>query len=335
MSLAARGIGLLRSWLIYRAIPWRAAQLRRFYRRFVPEGGLAFDVGAHAGSRVAAFRQLGARVVALEPQADFVWILRRRFGRDPGVTPLPQALGSEPGEQRLHISELTPTVSTLSTHFVQEAMAARSFRRVRWEMGPVVVVTTLDALDRRARRAGLREDRCGGFRAGGVAGPEPALACAVVRVPAGRARRRWAASTGWKRWLRPGRYRYSVSLGEQQRLLTPEGEGAVAMRDWLRALPVDAPSGDVHAPGWWLNQEPACGAAVGAPTCSTPCDSGAPGALNASSSTRVSRCMVCVWPELKYCSSCFQVVRNSIIIIRKNSQTHNTTNGNFVRQDET
>ncbi|WP_382326579.1 hypothetical protein ACFJGX_16620 [Hydrogenophaga sp. UC242_50] len=89
-----RPLGLLRSFLVYRAIPWRGAQLRRFYRRFLPVGGLAFDVGAHAGNRVAAFRQLGARVVALEPQPDFVRLLGRRFGHDAQVALLPQALGS-------------------------------------------------------------------------------------------------------------------------------------------------------------------------------------------------------------------------------------------------
>jgi hypothetical protein len=43
------------------------------------------------------------------------------------------------------------------------------------------------------------------------------------------------------------RYRYAVSLGERLRLVLPEGVTADAMRAWLRALPVDAPSGDVHA----------------------------------------------------------------------------------------
>ena len=38
------------------------------YRRFLRPGDLAFDVGAHVGDRVASFRRLGARVVAVEPQ---------------------------------------------------------------------------------------------------------------------------------------------------------------------------------------------------------------------------------------------------------------------------
>lgn len=249
MSAAARAIGLLRSWLIYRTIPWRGAQLRRFYQRFVPTGGLAFDVGAHAGSRVAVFRQLGARVVALEPQADFVRILKRRFDHDAGVTVLPQAVGSAPGEQRLHISELTPTVSTLSSHFVQRAMAAPSFRSVRWEEGPVVTVTTLDALIATYGMPHFVKIDVEGFEEEVLLGLSQALPAlsfeflpALLDVALG-CMDRLEALAG------PGRYRYAVSLGEQQRLLTPGGEGAAAMRGWLQALPVDAPSGDVHA---WL-----------------------------------------------------------------------------------
>ena len=249
MGLVARGIGLVRSWLIYQAIPWRGTQLRHFYRRFVPQAGLAFDVGAHAGNRVAAFRQLGARVVALEPQADFVWLLKRRFGRDADVTVLPMALGRSAGQMRMHISELTPTVSTLSTQFVQKAMAAPSFRGVRWEQGPVVQVTTLDALIATHGVPDFVKIDVEGFEEEvlrGLSQPLPALSFEFVPAVRGVALGcidRLEALAG------PGRYRYAVSLGESQRLLTPDGERAAAMRDWLNALPVDAPSGDVHA---WL-----------------------------------------------------------------------------------
>jgi hypothetical protein len=40
---------------------------RDFYRRFIRPGDLVFDVGANVGKRSAVFLDLGATVVAIEP----------------------------------------------------------------------------------------------------------------------------------------------------------------------------------------------------------------------------------------------------------------------------
>ncbi|AOF84189.1 methyltransferase, FkbM family domain protein [Hydrogenophaga sp. RAC07] len=246
-----RQFGLLRSLLVYRGIPWRGAQLRRFYRRFVPAGGLAFDVGAHAGNRTAAFRQLGARVVALEPQPAFIRLLQRRFGADAQVTLLPQALGRAPGQARLMSSPRTPTVATLSTDFVQRAGAAPSFRGVHWQDGPLVDVTTLDALIAAHGKPDFVKIDVEGFELEVLMGlSQPVGAVSFEFLPAVR-----DVALGCIDRLEvlagEGRYRYAVSLGERLSLLKPDGESADAMRAWLRAMPPDGPSGDVHA---WLTR---------------------------------------------------------------------------------
>ena len=53
--------------------------------QFVKRGDLVFDIGAHVGDRVAAFRRLGARVVAVEPQPALGAHARLLYGRDRDV----------------------------------------------------------------------------------------------------------------------------------------------------------------------------------------------------------------------------------------------------------
>jgi FkbM family methyltransferase len=69
----------------------------RLYGQFVKPGDLVFDAGAHVGDRVAAFRRLEARVVAVEPQPALVRTLRLLYGRDDGVVIEPVALGAAAG----------------------------------------------------------------------------------------------------------------------------------------------------------------------------------------------------------------------------------------------
>ena len=71
---------------MYYGRPGGAAALDRFYRPFVPTGGLCFDIGAHVGNRTRCWSRLGARVVAVEPQGDFARFLRWLFRADPRVT---------------------------------------------------------------------------------------------------------------------------------------------------------------------------------------------------------------------------------------------------------
>ena len=78
--------GVFRSLRLYRGDDARHAAMDRLHARFLGAGDLAFDVGAHVGDRIASFRRLGARVVALEPQPLCHRALRLLHGRDPGVT---------------------------------------------------------------------------------------------------------------------------------------------------------------------------------------------------------------------------------------------------------
>ena len=84
--LISRTAGITRSLITYYGPIWRRRRMEAFYRQFLSPGDLAFDIGSHVGNRIRTFRRLGARIVAVEPQPDFVALLRLLYGRDPGVT---------------------------------------------------------------------------------------------------------------------------------------------------------------------------------------------------------------------------------------------------------
>jgi FkbM family methyltransferase len=82
---------------------------RRRLRRFVPKGSLVFDVGANRGDVTSVLLDLGARVVAVEPNPEMVALIRRRYG----VTVEVAAAGRQSGEAVLHLGS-DPGHSSLS-----------------------------------------------------------------------------------------------------------------------------------------------------------------------------------------------------------------------------
>jgi FkbM family methyltransferase len=240
----ARLAGIARSLAIYYGIPLRARRLVRFYAPFVARDALCFDIGAHAGNRVRCWRALGARVVAVEPQPDFVRILERLFGNDPAVSIVPAAVGREEGEAELLVSERTPTVTTLSRDWIERIGASPSFRRVAWAQGPTVPVTTLDALITRFGVPAFVKIDVEGLELAvleGLSQPVPALS--FEYLPAARD----IALACIDRLGALDRYRFNWSVGETHRLVEPAWLGAREMRERLVALPDGARSGDVYA----------------------------------------------------------------------------------------
>jgi FkbM family methyltransferase len=118
----------------------------RFYSQFVGPGTLCFDVGSNFGGRVAIFLSLGARVVAVEPQAACQESLRARFGRDARFTLVGCALGAEPGRAQLRAPFPGSTIGTMSTDWLDRVRASRRFGATVWSEMEDVEVQTLDAL---------------------------------------------------------------------------------------------------------------------------------------------------------------------------------------------
>lgn len=234
-------IGLLRSVVIYHN-PVRTRSLRAFYRSFLGPGDLAFDVGAHVGTRARAMRAVGARVVALEPQAMFSTFLRLTLPRD--IRLIEAAAGTTETIGQMAVSSRHPTVSSLKTAFVQDAGTAPGFEHVRWDSTQQVKVTTLDRLIADEGLPRYVKIDVEGYELEVLSGlSQPVEYISVEYLPGLPD----LTLSVIDRLLELGDYRFNPVRGEEGAFLWDTWRDAKATRDWLLALPANGKSGDLYA----------------------------------------------------------------------------------------
>ena len=236
--------GVARSLLIYYGNRRHGPAMDRLYAQFVKPGDLVFDAGAHVGDRVAAFRRLEARVVAIEPQPALVRTLRLLYGRDDGVAIEAVALGERDGTVELKLNIDNPTVSTASDDFVAAAHGAPGWDDQAWSKRISVPMSTLDALiDRHGTPSFIKID-VEGFEAQALAGltrPVAALSFEFTII------QRAVAHAALDPCVALGYSGFDAALGESQTLVHGAWQPADAIRRWLDGLPDAANSGDIYA----------------------------------------------------------------------------------------
>ena len=234
--------GVMRSLGVYYGRKSRSAEKDRLYAQFVKTGDLVFDVGAHVGDRVASFRRLGARVVAIEPQPALAFMLKALYGRDRNVSIENKAVGRSPGTLTMMINVDNPTVSTASSAFIDAARGAQGWEGQVWEKTIVVPVTTLDALIEAHGIPAFVKIDVEGFEGEALAGmtrPVEVLSFEFTTI------QREVAQTCIARCAALGFQRYNAAIGESQEL--GEWRSAEDIARWLLELPHAANSGDIYA----------------------------------------------------------------------------------------
>jgi FkbM family methyltransferase len=117
---------------------------RDFYARFVRRGDLVFDVGANVGSYSEVFCELGARVVAVEPNPQCCQNLRQ-LARVCPVYVENCAAGDLPGKATLRLCDYSG-LSTLTNDWHEASQQSPLNRDAKWTGSLEVEILTLDQL---------------------------------------------------------------------------------------------------------------------------------------------------------------------------------------------
>jgi len=236
--------GIVRSLRIYYGDGERRATMDLLNRHFIKPGDLVFDIGAHVGDRIAAFRRLDARVVAVEPQPALIRTLKLLYGRDRAVTIEPFAVASHPGTIEIKLNLDNPTISTASDALLQAARDAPQWAGQAWTRSIAVPAVTLDALiDRHGTPAFIKID-VEGLEAEVLAGLShavPALSFEFTTILPKVSEQCIA------RCAALGYARYNAMLGERHVLIHQDWLSAAEIALWVSSLPLEANSGDIYA----------------------------------------------------------------------------------------
>jgi FkbM family methyltransferase len=215
----------------------------RLYSGFIQPGDLVFDVGAHVGDRIASFRRLGARVVAVEPQPAMARVLRLLYGLSHAVVIEEVAVGRKPGITQMMINADNPTVSSVSPAFVDAARDAKGWETQRWTRSMEVAVTTLDSLMAKHGCPAFMKLDVEGFEEEALQGMSQAVRALSFEFTTIQ---REVGLACVERCSVMGYTRFNAALGESQTFVN-DWVTAKDIARWLMQLPLAANSGDVYA----------------------------------------------------------------------------------------
>ena len=121
---------------------FKKSERKEFYNQFIKAGDVVFDVGANKGNRTVIFLELGAKVVAVEPQKECYEHLTKRFGDKIDLIKL--GLGEKESTETMYVSGST-LISSFSKDHVDQMQEDR-FKGAAWGETIEVKMTTMDKL---------------------------------------------------------------------------------------------------------------------------------------------------------------------------------------------
>lgn len=114
-----------------------------FYKNFIKNNDLVFDVGCNIGSRTKIFLNLGAKVVGFEPQNDLCEYLYAHLKRNKNFSLERTALGATSDIKEIKISD-AHVLSSMSDRWIQATQESGRFENYNWNKTEKVKVSPLD-----------------------------------------------------------------------------------------------------------------------------------------------------------------------------------------------
>jgi len=132
-------------YLLFQSSEEKESEKKRlaFYGRFISNNDLVFDVGANMGNRVKIFLQLGAKVVAVEPQKKCYTFLKRKFGEK--IFIVAKGAGEKEDKKPFYVADVS-VLSTFSENFITETQKSGRFAKYNWKKAEYIDITTLDLI---------------------------------------------------------------------------------------------------------------------------------------------------------------------------------------------
>lgn len=117
-----------------------------FYKDFIKEGDICFDLGAAYGNRTKHFLKLGAsKVVTVEPTTYYQNKLKRIYGKNNRVEIIKSAISDKIGTTEINICS-SPTLSTLSQDEISDIKQNPEMRNLEWTGKETINTITIDSL---------------------------------------------------------------------------------------------------------------------------------------------------------------------------------------------
>ena len=213
-----------------------------FYKQFVNQGDLVFDVGANEGNRAKLFYEIGAKIVAVEPQSGCADFLQEVFRGVSGFHLERKALGASVGNAEMRISD-SEVLSSLSDDWIRTVKESGRFSHRNWNRTEIVEVDTIDNLISKFGSPSFIKIDVEGFEAQVMAGLSSAIKGLsmefIPEYPEGTMR-------CVKRLCQLGEYEFQISLGESMDFALPSWVNGGQIEEEFTKIPL-TDFGDIYA----------------------------------------------------------------------------------------